>query len=105
MFLVWGAKQTVIYNDAYIPILGDRHPGALGKPFFSVWPEVREVIGPVIDAAFAGQECFSRTLRLPSTGRVDLSAPGSPSLTTRFSTTKARSLACSASAQRLQPVF
>ncbi|HZH10383.1 MAG TPA: PAS domain-containing protein [Microvirga sp.] len=72
MFVVWGIEQTLIYNDAYIPILGDRHPGALGKPFFSVWPEVREVIEPVIDAAFAGQESFFEDLE------VTLHRPGFP---------------------------
>jgi hypothetical protein len=31
MFIWWGPEQINIYNDAYIPILGARHPRALGQ--------------------------------------------------------------------------
>lgn len=54
MFIVIGADRRLIYNEAYVPILGSRHPSALGKPFFEVWPEVAEQVAPVIDEAFAG---------------------------------------------------
>jgi hypothetical protein len=33
MQLAWGPERTVLYNDAYAPMLGDRHPRALGLPF------------------------------------------------------------------------
>lgn len=55
MFLVWGPERALIYNDAYRPILGDKHPEALGQSFWDVWPEVRGQIEPVIDMAFAGE--------------------------------------------------
>jgi PAS domain S-box-containing protein len=61
-FLLWGPRRTVIYNDAYAPILGDKHPAALGRAFFDIWPEVRDEIGPVIDAAYAGQASFFEDL-------------------------------------------
>jgi len=33
MFIWWGqGEYTNIYNDAYIPILGARHPDSLGHP-------------------------------------------------------------------------
>ena len=32
MFVWWGSQLINIYNDAYIPILGKRHPEALGRP-------------------------------------------------------------------------
>src|SRR6266498_627157 len=31
MFVWWGQELINLYNDAYIPILGARHPGALGE--------------------------------------------------------------------------
>ena len=37
MFVAWGSAHNIIYNDAYIPILGSRHPGALGLPFSVLW--------------------------------------------------------------------
>jgi PAS domain S-box-containing protein len=75
MFVVWGPERTFLYNDAYAPILGARHPEGFARPFFSVWPEVEDVIAPVIDAAFAGQESFFEDLE------VTLMRSGSPEQT------------------------
>ena len=36
-----GPDFTMIYNDGYRPILGDKHPKALGLPFRNVSPEAR----------------------------------------------------------------
>ncbi len=54
MFVAWGNERALIYNDAYAPMLGARHPGALGRPFFEVWPEIRREVGPLMDQVFAG---------------------------------------------------
>ncbi len=52
IILWWGRALTVIYNDAYSPILGAKHPGALGQPGLSrlAWgdPEVSAVISPML---------------------------------------------------------
>jgi PAS domain S-box-containing protein len=45
MFVWWGRELINLYNDAYIPILGARHPGALGQPAARVWAEIWDVIG------------------------------------------------------------
>ncbi|MGI4955681.1 MAG: PAS domain-containing protein [Janthinobacterium lividum] len=55
MFIAWGEQRTLLYNDAYTPMLGARHPAALGRPFFEVWPEVRQEVGALMDQVFAGQ--------------------------------------------------
>ena len=39
MFLAWGPERTLIYNDAYVPLLGGKHPVSLGRPFLDVWSE------------------------------------------------------------------
>ncbi len=39
MCVMWGPERTFLYNDAYAPILGLRHPSALGQPTQSVWLE------------------------------------------------------------------
>ena len=54
LLLWWGPDYISIYNDAYRPILGDKHPAALGMPFREVWPEVAETLMPLIDAPFSG---------------------------------------------------
>ena len=38
MFVWWGEELTYFYNDAYIPVLGKRHPWALGQSPWKVWP-------------------------------------------------------------------
>jgi hypothetical protein len=40
LLLWWGPDYVSIYNDAYRPILGTKHPRALGQPFREVWPEI-----------------------------------------------------------------
>jgi PAS domain S-box-containing protein len=54
LLLWWGPDYISIYNDAYRPILGAKHPWALGQPFREVWAEIREVLQPLIDAPFNG---------------------------------------------------
>ena len=53
-FLAWGPDRAWLYNDAFIPILGDRHPGALGRPSREVWAEAWPDLAWVFDQAFAG---------------------------------------------------
>lgn len=46
MFLWWGPTLVNIYNDAYAPILGSRHPEALGRSAPDVWADVWSIVGP-----------------------------------------------------------
>ena len=55
--IVWGPDLITVYNDAFLPILGDK-PEALGRPFNEVWQEVWSDIGPIVRAAFDGQATF-----------------------------------------------
>jgi len=49
MILWWGPELTVLYNDDYIPVLGNKHPTrALGLPGHEVWAEVWPVIEPLL---------------------------------------------------------
>ncbi|MEG4805537.1 MULTISPECIES: PAS domain S-box protein [unclassified Microcoleus] len=50
MFVWWGHQMINLYNDAYIPVLGQRHPEALGESAFDVWADVWEVVGPQAEA-------------------------------------------------------
>jgi PAS domain S-box-containing protein len=51
MFLWWGNDMTQFYNDAYRPSLGNngKHPKALGQPARECWPEIWEIIYPLIE--------------------------------------------------------
>jgi signal transduction histidine kinase len=52
--LWWGPQFCCLYNDAYIPVLGAKHPWALGRPTAEVWNEIWHVLKPLIDAPFQG---------------------------------------------------
>lgn len=55
MLLWWGPQFIQLYNDAYRPVLGDKHPhAALGKPFSECWSEVFHVVGPLAQTPFDG---------------------------------------------------
>jgi PAS domain S-box-containing protein len=54
MLLWWGPEYISIYNDAYIPILGKKHPWGLGKPVRECWSEIWDVLKPLIDAPYNG---------------------------------------------------
>jgi PAS domain S-box-containing protein len=55
MFIVWDSAETFFYNDAYVPILGRRHPDALGRAFAQVWPEAYARVAPAVAQAMAGR--------------------------------------------------
>jgi len=40
LLLWWGPTFCSIYNDAYAPILGTKHPWALGRPVSECWSEI-----------------------------------------------------------------
>ncbi|KAK3716155.1 hypothetical protein LTR37_006600 [Vermiconidia calcicola] len=53
--LVWGSDRTLIYNEASIPLWGNKHPEALGKPVSEPCAEMWNEFEPVIEASFGGK--------------------------------------------------
>jgi len=63
---MWGPDFILIYNDAYRPIPGPRHPEALGKSARAVYSESWHVVGPLLEKAFAtGETLFYEKLLVP----------------------------------------
>jgi hypothetical protein len=58
MWLWWGADMIQFHNDALIPLLGNRHPDALGLPAKRAWREGWKQIAERAQAAMAGHACF-----------------------------------------------
>ncbi|HET7881539.1 MAG TPA: ATP-binding protein [Acetobacteraceae bacterium] len=54
LLLWWGPQYISIYNDAYAPILGNKHPAALGQPVSECWAEIWHILKPLIDNPFHG---------------------------------------------------
>ena len=65
MFIVWGPERTLLYNDGYAPMLGCKHPAALGQPFLEVWAEARDAVAPLVDRVFAGETVHTEGIDLP----------------------------------------
>jgi hypothetical protein len=55
--LWWGPDYVQFYNDHYIPIPGAKHPHqSFGVPGRECWPEIWDIIGPLVDRPFNGGE-------------------------------------------------
>jgi hypothetical protein len=47
--LYWGDEFTLVYNDAWRPIAGEKHPACLGAPARDVWSEVWPTLRPMLE--------------------------------------------------------
>jgi len=48
--LFWGPQFIALYNDAYAPTIGDKHPRALGRPAQENWAELWDDLGPMLQS-------------------------------------------------------
>lgn len=68
--MLWGPDLLMLYNDAYIPSLADRHPRALGRPVADVWGEVWDIVAPPFYNAMETGEGFAQNhIELPMVRR------------------------------------
>ena len=67
ILLMWGPELIMVYNDAYAPLLGSRHPRSLGARATEVWSDIWPAIGPMVDRVFAGESTYSEDLPLVMT--------------------------------------
>ncbi len=65
--IMWGADLVMIYNDGYAPMLGARHPDALGKPAPTVWADIWADLQAMVDEVMAGRATYSEDLPLVMT--------------------------------------
>jgi PAS domain S-box-containing protein len=64
VWMAWGADLTFLYNDAYVPLLGNKHPHAFGASLPSIWSEVWPDVEPLIEQTLAGTACTMTDLQL-----------------------------------------
>ena len=55
MVVAWGPDFRFFYNDRYQPILGTKHPAALGQAGAEIFPEVWAVVGPEFERVRRGE--------------------------------------------------
>ncbi|MGZ5203128.1 MAG: two-component system sensor histidine kinase/response regulator, partial [Telluria sp.] len=49
ILVFWGPEMVNLYNDESIPILGKKHPWAIGRAGAEVWRDVWPVVGPMLE--------------------------------------------------------
>lgn len=65
VIIFWGPELVQVYNDAYAPIIGAKHPQALGQTAAACFPEVWDVIGPMLHGVLeSGEATWSDDLLL-----------------------------------------
>jgi PAS domain S-box-containing protein len=68
MLVWWGPRLIQLYNDAYTPVLGLRHPSGLGQPAAECWAEAWPTVGPLADAVMTkGVSTWSERLQIVMT--------------------------------------
>ena len=70
MSICWGPQHVMLYNDAYRPPMGAKHPWALGRSCHDVFPEAWEFMGPLHERILTrGEETSFLTSQLVSLNR------------------------------------
>ncbi|MBB3447141.1 MULTISPECIES: PAS domain S-box protein [unclassified Rhizobium] len=61
--MFWGDQYVALYNDAYAPTIGLRHPRAFGRPAKENWSELWDDLQPLLDRVLHGGETVSASDR------------------------------------------
>ncbi len=59
IILFWGDDLVALYNDAYAPTFGSKHPWALGKPARECWSEIWDFLGPIFEGVKSTGSAFA----------------------------------------------
>lgn len=67
LLIWWGPELVMLYNDAYLPLLGTtKHPQAMGQRGRECWPEIWDIIGPMLEGVLTqGEATWSDNQMLP----------------------------------------
>jgi hypothetical protein len=52
--LFWGPEFVLLYNEAYVQMIAEKHPRSLGSRAKEVFPEAWDAIGPLMESVYAG---------------------------------------------------
>ena len=62
----WGKDLVQLYNDAFIPLLTERHPSGLGQPAQQCWWDAWQIIGPNLERVMnEGETIFHENTVVP----------------------------------------
>jgi PAS domain S-box-containing protein len=52
----WGTELVQLYNDAFVPLLAERHPSGLGQTAEQCWADAWHIVGPNLQRVIVGRE-------------------------------------------------
>lgn len=64
ILIAWGPERVQLYNDAYRPICGDKHPRSMGERFNECWASALPAVGGIVDRAQSGEGSYLENLRM-----------------------------------------
>ncbi|KAK6860100.1 hybrid signal transduction histidine kinase K [Apiospora arundinis] len=50
--MYWGPEFIAIYNEAYVPMAGKKHPALMGQSYKDAWHEIWDELAPVFEGAW-----------------------------------------------------
>lgn len=63
--MYWGPEYIAIYNEAYVPMAGQKHPQLMGQSYKVAWEEIWSEIEPIFQSAWqSGQATMKNDHRL-----------------------------------------
>ena len=65
--MFWGPELIMLYNDAYVHVLGGKEEHALGQRFQQIWADVWDDVRPLVDQTLSGRGTYSEEMRLVMT--------------------------------------
>src|SRR3984957_19866248 len=61
----WGQELIQLYNDAFIPLLAERHPSGLGQTAEECWWDAWQIVGPNLVRVMSGETVFYENTVVP----------------------------------------
>ena len=61
----WGEELVQLYNDAFIPLLAERHPSGLGQTAKECWWDAWHIVGPNLKRVMEGETVFHENTIVP----------------------------------------
>lgn len=63
--IFWGTELVQLYNDAFVPLLAERHPSGLGQTARECWSEIWSIIGPRLGRVMQGETIYQENELIP----------------------------------------
>src|SRR5271156_6312367 len=54
--IFWGRELVQLYNDAFVPLLAERHPSGLGQRAEDCWSDAWQIVGPNLERVMMHRE-------------------------------------------------